>query len=65
VSGASGKFSNWPPGVVATGFVAGFKEGADAVAHRDTKKQAIFHALTILAGAAAMAWGVHESQETP
>jgi hypothetical protein len=51
--------------VVATGFVAGFKEGADAVAHRDTKKQAIFHALTILAGAAAMAWGVHESQETP
>ena len=50
-SRAAGNFRNWPPGLVAVGLVAGFKEGADAISGRDTKREAIFHALSILAGA--------------
>jgi len=44
----------WYPGIIAGGAVAGFKEGADAEAGRDTKKKAAWHALTILAGAGAV-----------
>jgi hypothetical protein len=49
----------WYPGTIATGAVAGFKESADAIAGRDTKKQAVIHALTILAGAGAVAIAKH------
>lgn len=35
--------------------VAGAKEGSDAYAGRDTRKQAVIHAITILAGAGAVA----------
>jgi hypothetical protein len=45
----------WYPGIIAAGATAGFKEGADAVADRDSRKMAILHALTILAGAGAVA----------
>jgi len=51
VSQVAGGAQKWPSGIVATGAVAGFKEGADAQAGRDTRKQAVWHALTILAGA--------------
>lgn len=55
VSYAAGGPNKWPAGLVAAGIVAGFKEGADAVAKRDTPKQAAIHALTILAGAGVTA----------
>jgi hypothetical protein len=52
VSQAAGGSKKYGAGILAAGIVAGFKEGADAVAKRDTKKEAAIHALTILAGAA-------------
>src|SRR5215471_17050944 len=55
VSQAAGGGKKWPAGLLAAGAVAGFKEGADAQAGRDTKKQAVIHALTIVAGAGAAA----------
>jgi hypothetical protein len=51
VSYAAGGPRKYGAGILAAGLVAGFKEGADAVAKRDTKKEAAFHALTIVAGA--------------
>jgi hypothetical protein len=58
VSQAAGGPQKYGAGLLASGLVAGFKEASDAIAGRDTKKQAIFHALTIVAGAgiAAAAW---------
>jgi hypothetical protein len=51
VSQAAGGSRKYAAGLIAAGAVAGFKEGSDAVAGRDTKKMAAIHALTILAGA--------------
>jgi len=49
VSGTAG----WKPvpGLLGAGLIAGFKESSDAIAKRDTKKQAAFHAVSILIGA--------------
>ena len=47
----AGGDSKWKAGIAAAGLVAAFKEGADAVAHRDTRKQAAWHAFSILVGA--------------
>jgi hypothetical protein len=51
VSRTAGGPGKYPAGIVAAGAVAGFKEGADAITGADTKKMAVWHALTILAGA--------------
>lgn len=58
VSQAAGGAQKWQAGLLAAGITAGFKEGADAVAHRDTPKRAALHAVEIVigAGAAALAW---------
>jgi len=60
VSQVAGGARKWPAGLVAAGAVAGFKEGSDAVAGRDTKKQAALHALTIVAGAGAAILAKHK-----
>lgn len=51
--------SKYAAGIVAAGVVAGFKEGTDARDKRDTKKQAAWHAFSILAGAGIMAEARH------
>ena len=56
---AGGPRKYWA-GITAAGIVAGFKEGTDAVAGRDTKKQAAWHALTIMAGAGIAAAARHK-----
>ena len=50
VSRAAGGPNKYAAGIIAAGAVAGFKEGADAIAGRDTRGQAAWHAATILAG---------------
>jgi hypothetical protein len=55
VSQVAGGAHKYPAGILAAGLVAGFKEGSDAVAGRDTKKQAAWHAFCILAGAGSAA----------
>lgn len=45
-----GAHPRWVVGISATAAVAGFKEGSDANNGKDTRKQAIKHALMILAG---------------
>lgn len=59
VSRTAGGPGKYPAGIVAVGLTAGFKEGADAVAGRDSKKMATWHALTILAGAGVAAAASH------
>jgi hypothetical protein len=59
VSRVAGGPNKYAAGIVAGGLVAGFKEGSDAVAGRDTKKQAAWHAATILAGAVIAAAAKH------
>jgi enoyl-CoA hydratase/carnithine racemase len=59
VSQAAGGPSKYGAGLVATGILASVKEGSDVVAHRDTKKKAILHALTIMVGAGAVAAARH------
>ncbi len=58
VAQAADSQSKIAPGILAAGIVAGFKEGADAVARRDTKRMAAWHAFSILLGAgiSAAAW---------
>jgi hypothetical protein len=51
IAQAAGGPHKYAAGLLAAGAVAGFKEGADAVAGRDTKKQAIWHAFSVMAGA--------------
>lgn len=51
VSRLAGGPNKYTAGIVAAGLVAGFKEGSDAVAGRDTKKQAACHAFIQIAGA--------------
>jgi hypothetical protein len=59
VQAIAGGRTKYAAGLSATALVAGFKEGADATAGRDTKKQAVFHALSILSGAAIVAASWH------
>jgi len=51
ISQAAGGSQKYTAGLLAAAGVAGFKEGADAWAGRDTKKQAAWHALSIVLGA--------------
>lgn len=60
VSQAAGGPQKYQAGLLASGIVAGFKEGADAVAGRDTKKQAFLHAITIIGGAGIAALAYHK-----
>lgn len=55
----AGSQHRWQVGISGTALMAGFKEGADAEAGRDTTKQAVFHALSILAGAGIVAAAWH------
>lgn len=55
VSQVAGGPQKFEAGLLAAGLVAGFKESADAIAGRDTRKQAAIHALEIVAGAGVMA----------
>jgi hypothetical protein len=59
VSRTAGGPNKFVAGIVAGGLVAGFKEGADAVAGRDSKKMAAIHALYILAGSGIAAAASH------
>jgi len=65
VSQAAGGAEHWPAGLLAAGAVAGFKEGSDAVSGRDTRKQAVWHALTIVAGAGISAAAWHRPSAPP
>jgi hypothetical protein len=56
IAGGAGKY---PAGISAAAIVAGFKEGADASSGRDTKKQAAFHAISIVVGAGIAALVKH------
>lgn len=55
ISYAAGGEAKWPAGLAAAALVAGFKEGADASADRDTKRQAAFHAFSVLLGGVIIA----------
>jgi hypothetical protein len=59
VSRTAGGPGKYPAGILAAGVVAGFKEGSDAVAGRDTRGQAAWHAFCILAGAGIAAAAKH------
>lgn len=50
-----GAHPRWAPCIATTALVAGFKEGSDANNGQDTRKEAIRHALMILAGGGATA----------
>ena len=51
ISQAAGGSQKYVAGLLAAGTVAGFKEGSDARSGRDSKKQAAWHAFSILVGA--------------
>jgi len=59
VSQAAGGPKKYLAGISAAGIVAVVKEGSDVVAGRDTKKEAAWHALTIVAGAGIAAAARH------
>jgi hypothetical protein len=63
VAYAAGGPKKYGAGILAAGLVATFKESADAIAGRDTKKQAALHALTQLAGAGIAAAINHSQRE--
>ena len=67
ISAIAGGPRKWPAGLTAATVVAAFKEGSDAVAGRDTRKQATVHALMIVAGAGivALAWHGQANQPVP
>lgn len=59
ISAIAGGGKKYPAGLTAVAVVAAFKEGADAVAGKDSKKQAAWHALSIVLGAGIVAGAWH------
>jgi len=59
VSQTAGGPKKYLAGISAAGIVAVVKEGSDVIAGRDTKKEAAWHALTIVAGAGIAAAARH------
>lgn len=51
----AGPDRRWRVGLSGAALVAGWKEGTDAYNGKDSRKMAIFHALTILGGAGIVA----------